>query len=248
MKNLQLRSGRRLAMLATGVVLTVVGALAGSVGTASAHHPVVTAEATCDGNVHFVASSWVPPAEYDVPGHKTNPSIEITYQINGVGASIPVTTGAFNEANGYSFSGNFSWPDGADSIVVTATATGEWAIGVAGGATWSVSVPKPAMPCEQVTTTTEQPTTTTEQPTTTTEETTTTLATTTTAVDQENPTTTTTAPAQTTTTDVSSEGPTTTISRNLPSTGSTKGSLPLVGAGLLLIGGAFVLTARRRTA
>jgi LPXTG-motif cell wall-anchored protein len=248
MSEMKPRGGSRIALFIAGAVLAVVGAVISTTGTASAHNPVLSASANCSGVVNFTATSWLPPDPYNIPEHRTNPTVVVTYKVNGSGPDVAVTTGAFNPGNNFSFSGQFAWPGNADSIVVTAVAAGEWAIGTPGGGSFSTTVLRPDMPCqEESTTTTEAATTTTAAATTTTAAATTTTAavttttakaTTTTAVGSEGP----------PTTQVSSAAPTTTVSRTLPRTGGGNGSLPLIALGLLLIGLSLVLGTRRQVA
>ncbi|MEQ1702263.1 MAG: LPXTG cell wall anchor domain-containing protein [Ilumatobacteraceae bacterium] len=245
------RTAGRLTMFLVGTVITIVGAVAGTAGVASAHHPLIEASATCNGTVTFTATAWTPEPPFNEPGHRTNPNITVAYQVDGVGSSTLVGTGAFTPQNNFTFSGQFTWPDGASSLKFTATAVGDWEIGVTGGQTWEFTLPKPAMPCVEESTTTSSTTTSSTTSTTILETTTTSTlpATTTTEVGSESPTTTSTTIAATTTTDVSSEGPTTTISRTLPRTGSgTTMSLPLLALGLLMIGSSVLMTVRRRNA
>ena len=268
------RNRQRISMFIVGVALTVGGAMVGG-GSALAHHPVIEGSATCDGVVSYTATAWVPAPPFNEPEHRGNPNVQVSYQVNGAGASVPLGSGAFTAGNGYSFSGQFTWPGDATSVLLTVVAVGDWDIGTPGGSSWQASVPRPNMPCvtttteaattttqaattttqaattttQAATTTTQAATTTTEAATTTTEAATTTTeaATTTTELGSEGPTTSTTVLA-TTTTVLGSEGPTTTVTRTLPRTGngdSTTGSYPLMALGLLLIGGSLVLTARR---
>lgn len=240
-------------MFLVGTVVTIVGAVAGTSGVASAHHPLIEASASCDGSGTFTATAWTPEPPFNEVGHRINPNITVAYQIDGVGASTQVGSGAFTVENNFTFSGQFTWPAGASSLLFTATAVGDWEIGVTGGQTWQFNLPKPPMPCVEESTTTSSTTSTTSSTTSTTilETTTSTTepATTTTEVGSESPTTTSTTIAATTTTEVGSEGPTTTVSRTLPRTGgSSTTSLPLIAVGLMMIGASVLMTVRRRHA
>ena len=165
------RNRQRISMFIVGVALTVGGAMVGG-GSALAHHPVIEGSATCDGVVSYTATAWVPAPPFNEPEHRGNPNVQVSYQVNGAGASVPLGSGAFTAGNGYSFCGQFTWPGDATSVLLTVVAVGDWDIGTPGGSSWQASVPRPNMPC--VTTTTEAATTTTQAATTTTQAATTT--------------------------------------------------------------------------
>ena len=226
MNTLKHRGGSRIALFVAGVVIALFGAVAGGVGTVSAHHVELEASVDCSYVVYWTASSWNPGDLYG-----ENNQIDVSYQVEGAGPSLPLASGAFTPGSN-SFSGSFTFPSGASHVVITSVAVGLW-----GGTVWpggpdTVTVYNPGE-CE--TTTTAGNTTTTAGNTTTT---TTTGATTTSEVASELP----------TTTLFDSETPTTTTVRSLPPTGSRSGSMQLVALGLLLIGLSLVLTARRRIA
>ncbi|MDO8362328.1 MAG: LPXTG cell wall anchor domain-containing protein [Actinomycetota bacterium] len=257
MKTLRGRGSQRALMFVGGVLLTIVGAVVGPIGTAMAHHPVVSASVACDGTVSYQVTSWTPPDGNPVA--RENPQVDIYYQHNGEGPLYPVATGAFNAGNSYTITGQFQWPAGVDVIFVRAFANGQWGTGEAGGAEWYVLLGQPD-PCQE-TTTTEAATTTTEAATTTTEAATTTTEAATTTTEAATTTTeaatTTSQPplgtdegTSTTTTLVDSDSPTTTVpGRTLPRTGGTNsGSTLLVGAGLVMIGASFIMGVRRRVA
>ena len=274
MNTLKHRGGSRIALFVAGVVIALFGAVAGGVGTVSAHHVELEASVDCSDVVYWTASSWNPGDLYG-----ENNQIDVSYQVEGAGPSLPLASGAFTPGSN-SFSGSFTFPSGASHVVITSVAVGLW-----GGTVWpggpdTVTVYNPGE-CETTTTagnttttaanttTTAANTTTTAANTTTTAANTTTTAgnttttagnTTTTAGNNTTTTagnTTTTAGATTTsevaseaptTTQFDSETPTTTTVRSLPPTGSRSGSMQLVALGLLLIGLSLVLTARRRIA
>ena len=274
MNTLKHRGGSRIALFVAGVVIALFGAVAGGVGTVSAHHVELEASVDCSYVVYWTASSWNPGDLYG-----ENNQIDVSYQVEGAGPSLPLASGAFTPGSN-SFSGSFTFPSGASHVVITSVAVGLW-----GGTVWpggpdTVTVYNPGE-CETTTTagnttttaanttTTAANTTTTAANTTTTAANTTTTAgnttttagnTTTTAGNNTTTTagnTTTTAGATTTsevaseaptTTQFDSETPTTTTVRSLPPTGSRSGSMQLVALGLLLIGLSLVLTARRRIA
>ena len=101
-------------------------------GSAWAHHPLVTATASCAQNgspvIQYTATSWQFGS-----GH---PQIQIQFN------SVSVSTGAFTAANNYSFTGTLPAPAGAQ-VTVTALALGTWDSGVAGGQSASVVVTIP---------------------------------------------------------------------------------------------------------
>ncbi len=219
----QPRTRVRLAMFVAGAAIAIAGAVVGG-GVASAHHPEITASASCDNIVRWTVYAWDGPTE----DSRTNPDVVVTYSVD-LGAPTTLATGAFNPEDSFQFSGQFGWPAGATQVDITVTAVGPWKNGSGGG---SASTVKVQLKCS---TTTTVPVTTTTVP-----------VTTTTEVGSGGPVTTTTNLV--TTTMVGSAGPTTTLASNLPRTGQSSGSLGLVALGLLLMGASFVLAARRPTA
>ena len=201
MNTLKHRGGSRIALFVAGVVIALFGAVAGGVGTVSAHHVELEASVDCSYVVYWTASSWNPGDLYG-----ENNQIDVSYQVEGAGPSLPLASGAFTPGSN-SFSGSFTFPSGASHVVITSVAVGLW-----GGTVWpggpdTVTVYNPGE-CE--TTTTAGNTTTTAANTTTTAANTTTTAanTTTTAAN------TTTTAANTTTT----AGNTTTTAGNTTTT------------------------------
>jgi hypothetical protein len=102
-------------------------------GNALAHHPVVTATASCPQNgspavIQYTATSW----EFG----SGNPQIQILFN------NVVVATGAFTSANGYSFSGTVPAPAGSQ-VTVGVVALGTWDSGVAGGQSRAVVVTIP---------------------------------------------------------------------------------------------------------
>ncbi len=220
--------GRIIASFVIGVLAIVSGVVLGG-GEASAHNPVLSGRVTCDGIVHFTATSWTTGES------GTNPDVEIFYLKENTGVKVTVMHGSFSEANKYSFSGTFPWPAGAELIVMYAEAQGLWGDGVSTVGNWWTEWLRIGG-CQE-TTTTEAATTTTEAATTTTQAATTTTqaATTTTELGSDGP----------TTSGLASEAPATSISSSLPSTGSDNGPFALLALGICLIGLSFVLMARR---
>lgn len=123
-------------LLLLGVVTTVPM----FAGLASAHHPDITASAACTGVISWTSTAWA--GEANNPNttkdenelSRTNTKIEISLQITGGTGTVPaVVNGAYNKANGYTFSGTFTWPTGATSITIKATAKDAWANGAGAG-------------------------------------------------------------------------------------------------------------------
>jgi hypothetical protein len=123
---------RRRALAPLVVVAVATATLVAMALPASAHHPEITASASCvDGaaTISYTATAWQP--EPGQEGTRGNPSIEITVDY-GAGPVV-VTVGAFTAANGYSFTGTIVAPAGATQATVRATPTAEWDNGSAGG-------------------------------------------------------------------------------------------------------------------
>lgn len=114
-------------LLLTGLVSTVP-MLA---GVASAHHPDITASAACTGVISWTSTAW---AGDGTANSRKNADIEVKLTIVGGSGTAPAAVhGAYTTANGYSFSGTFTWPTGATSIKVTATAIAKWGNNSAAG-------------------------------------------------------------------------------------------------------------------
>ena len=111
-------------------------------GTASAHHPDISAIAVCNENsdlvIEYTATAWV-PLSGNITAKRTNPDIAIL--VNG----SEVASGAFASPT-FSFSGSVAAPTGT-SAAVTARADGTWGDGFAGGQSSSVTVTYPTEPC-----------------------------------------------------------------------------------------------------
>lgn len=196
MKTQHNRSWQRLALFITGVVIAIFGVVGTGAGTASAHHADLTASVTCDRIVTWSTEAW---DGWGDPVARTNPDVRVYYQRGSDQGVVPLLNGAFNAGNGYSLSGQFTFPDGEDYVIVWVATLGTWGNDGGGGQTSFVKVYNPK-PCNTTTvpaTTTTVPVTTTTVPATTTTvpATTTTVPATTTTV----PATTTTVPATTTT-------------------------------------------------
>lgn len=113
-----------LALLAAAVVVLTAG-------PASAHHPEISASARCaaDGSyvIDYTSTAWF----NSVPDGRGNADIRISVAVNG-GAPVQVGAGAY-VAPTFAFSGQFSVPASATSVVVTAYAAGNWDNGALGG-------------------------------------------------------------------------------------------------------------------
>ena len=72
--------------MVAGLLAVVAGLLTG-VGTASAHHPVLTASVSCDGTVSWTATAWMPGDGNTL--QRTNPEVHVYYQNNGVVSDPP---------------------------------------------------------------------------------------------------------------------------------------------------------------
>jgi hypothetical protein len=108
-------------------------------GTASAHHPDISAVAVCDENndlvIEYTATAWLG----STAAKRTNPDIAVL--IN----NVEVASGAFASPN-FSFSGSEAAPPGT-SAIVGARADGTWGDGFPGGQSRSITVPYPTEPC-----------------------------------------------------------------------------------------------------
>ena len=229
MNTLKHRGGSRVALFVAGVVIALFGAVAGGVGTVSAHHVNLEARVDCSYVVYWTASTW-----NSANNSGENAQVDVSYQVDGAGPSFLLGSGAFTPGS-HSFSGSFTFPEGKSTVVITSV-SGAWGNGADGG-TNSVTVNKPGECDPQTSPPTLPPTSPPTLPPT--SPPTTVGATTTSEVASELP---------TTATQLVSETPTTTTVRSLPPTGSRSGSMQLVALGLLLIGLSLVLTARRRIA
>jgi hypothetical protein len=124
-------AGRRrgLVLGAVATMLVATGLVLGA-SPASAHHPEITADASCAQGggflIDYTATAWL---DAD-PLARTHTNVQITATVNGVTSSVG--SGEFNAGNGFSFSGQFTVPDTATSVVVTATSIGPWGNGFGG--------------------------------------------------------------------------------------------------------------------
>jgi hypothetical protein len=167
MKALPVRVRRRVVpALACAVIATGVAVVA-SVAPASAHHADIVASVVCaeDGSyvVSYTATAWSGPTNES----RTNPDVIISAALNG-GAPTQVGSGAFNLANGFQFTGQFSAPASTTTVQVIVLANGEWGNGFDGGQQAMTDVLTPPECVVPTTTTTSTTTTTTTTSTTTT--------------------------------------------------------------------------------
>ncbi|MFZ2441435.1 MAG: hypothetical protein WAW51_03705, partial [Ilumatobacteraceae bacterium] len=88
MNTLKHRGGSRIALFVAGVVIALFGAVAGGVGTVSAHHVELEASVDCSYVVYWTASSWNPGDLYG-----ENNQIDVSYQVEGAGPSLPLASG-----------------------------------------------------------------------------------------------------------------------------------------------------------
>lgn len=126
-------------ILATGVlVVGMISVIPMFAGTASAHHPEITASVDCTATVSFTSTAW---AGDGTAASRRNADIAVTLQIvSGTGTVPAAIHGAYTTANNYQFSGTFTWPVGANSITVKATAIAKWGNGTAAGDTRTTPV------------------------------------------------------------------------------------------------------------
>lgn len=115
MSQLRRYSGRLsaiIAIIAASIVVPFLG------GVASAHHSEIVAATDCTGTASFTATAWdTSPYEWaSDPSFRTNTDVRVWYTAGG--GEVEVARGAFNPANGFSFSGTFDWPAGAATIRV----------------------------------------------------------------------------------------------------------------------------------
>lgn len=114
------------------------------VGAAYAHHPEISAEVVCRApnlTILYTATAWEGDGTAE---SRTHNKIDIFVD------SVFQESGAFTQANGFSFSGTLPVPGGkgpGDPIVITAFADGPWGNGQAGGESRSTTVYVPETPC-----------------------------------------------------------------------------------------------------
>src|SRR6267154_6008050 len=104
-------------------------------GTASAHHPIITATASCSNGaaiISYTSTSWDPGFTDGV-----NPEIDILFD------GVKVDMGAYTFADGFQFSNQKPAPAAALSVDVEALVVGIWGDGFAPGqfAVVTVTIP-----------------------------------------------------------------------------------------------------------
>jgi len=92
-----------------------------AVPIASAHHPVVVANLTCDGTVTYTVTADVRDSS------RNNANVAL---IDTSGGAQPIAKGVFNTANNWSFSGSFTIATTVTSDTLTPQALGVWGDGV----------------------------------------------------------------------------------------------------------------------
>lgn len=135
----------RRVMAAVALLLGVVTAVPFLSGTASAHHPTITASTACNGTISWTSVAWV--GDGSSPS-RINSDIKITLSIvTGSGTAPAAVHGAYTVANNFQFTGTFTWPTGATSIKITALAVAAWGNGTAGGAATDTGTISPPTGC-----------------------------------------------------------------------------------------------------
>lgn len=129
-----------------GVLLTaLVGGLF-LAPAAFAHHPTVTGTADCGDTITFTSTAWTTSSE----AQRTNPEIEIGYIADG-GSYVALPSNPayrYDSANGFQFSDTFTPPAGWSSVVLRATAVGDWGSGASGGDMRTSAPITPQTDCE----------------------------------------------------------------------------------------------------
>jgi hypothetical protein len=131
-------AARALAALVLACLVVV-----GAAGPAAAHHPEITAEIGCDGQLQFTAVAWAgarddPATEVNERAlSRTNQAVGIAYSVDG-GATFrrlpPDPAHSFDAEREYRFSDSFQLPSPTpDEVIVKAQAVAEWANGAARG-------------------------------------------------------------------------------------------------------------------
>lgn len=140
-----LASRVRRVMAAIAILLGVVTAVPFLSGTASAHHPTITASTACNGTISWTSVAW---AGDGTNASRINSDIKITLSIvSGSGAAPAAIHGAYSVANNFQFSGTFTWPTGATSIKITALAVAAWGNGSGGGSSTDTGTMTPPTGC-----------------------------------------------------------------------------------------------------
>src|SRR3954469_12071318 len=133
---------RRLTARVATMGVVTAGSTVAFAGAALAWHADVSAAVSCTGAVTYTATAW----QTSDPTQRVNPDIGVGYSVG----DVPITawdadSGAFDEADNYSFDGGFAVPGATagDVITVGTKALGQWSDGSTGQtATTTVTVPK----------------------------------------------------------------------------------------------------------
>lgn len=91
-------------------------------GAASAHRAHLEASVSCDGSVEWTATSWSKSDD------GSNDDVRI-HRSSDDGDAQEVGHGSFSGDNDYTFSGHFSWPEGAEHLTVSSEPTSSWGNG-----------------------------------------------------------------------------------------------------------------------
>jgi len=114
--------------------MVAFGVIGGSVSSASAHHPEVSATADCAGLVSWTSEAWVGNVgESDYEASRTNSDVLISYSVNG-GAYVELEHVVY-EPDDFRASGTFSVPAPltGKTVRVRAKAVDDWGNGSRGG-------------------------------------------------------------------------------------------------------------------
>ena len=141
-------SARRSRLGAGLILLAVLAAVMAIMPAALAHHPEITAQATCTEGTVLVSGTSRAWSDCEGDGQCGHPDIRI--QFDNFGGPViwyDVATGSYTDGNGYQFNwGPIAWPAGVFGVSVRAYAVGDWNNGADGGPSSSVFVGYPT-PC-----------------------------------------------------------------------------------------------------
>lgn len=116
------RSGVGRVVMAVMLLLGLLTVTPMLSGAAAAHKAHLEASASCDGTVEWTSHSW------EKSENGSNDDVRVHRSSDG-GAPQEVGHGSYGQENDYEFSGSFSWPEGASSIVVSSSPESEWGNG-----------------------------------------------------------------------------------------------------------------------
>ena len=122
------------------LLLSVVATVPLLEGVASAHHPEISASASCAGTITYTSTAWEGnddnPQTPQNENHLSRSNSDIQIDLltgQGFGTVSATQHGVYTVANGFQFSGSFTWPNGVNSVRVRASAVGNWGNGSGGG-------------------------------------------------------------------------------------------------------------------